>query len=132
MHATPERKVFDNLGRDQIIAAIVGGHDVFAAYCEIFEPLNPIGSFMSFFGAWHCLQQCIEALSRAGLLPQLPDPHYNDFIHGSKSDRYATAERCAKADDIQELVALAGVMAACIEPYKSRFRFNNRAPYLTC
>ncbi len=130
MH-TPALKTFDNLGRDQIIAAIVGGHDLMTAYCEISEPLNPVASLVSVFGAWHCLQRCTEALSRAGLLPEFPDQHYNAFLHASAADRIELGERCAKAADVKELNTLAGLMIMCIEPYKGRFTFKDRWPLVT-
>jgi hypothetical protein len=129
---TSALKTFDNLGRDQIIAAILGGHDLMTAYCEISEPLSWEASLISVFGAWHCLQLCTEALSRAGLLPTLPDQHYNDFLHANAETRIAAGERCCQTNDIQELNRLVGLMCLCIEPYKDRFTFNDRAPHLTC
>lgn len=116
------------LGFSQMRAAISGGHSLVEAFNEL-AGMTGNGSRPDVVaGGLGCLLVCIEAIERAGQLPELPIPRFHQFLHSGHKSRLSACYKAVKSQDLHTLGELVAVMSMVIEPHGARISFNNKLP----
>lgn len=119
-----------NLGFSQVRAAIVGGHDLKAAFDEIPTMMGGGERPYVVTGGVGCLLLCIEAIERAGRLPDAVMPGPFDFIHSGHVARLKACEIAMSKSDFLPISLLVAVMIHCIKPLQSQISFDGKNPRL--
>lgn len=117
-----------NLGFSQIRAAVVGGHSIVDAWCELATMLHNGKTPYVIDGALGCLLYCIVALEKVEPLPGFEDPRLQQIFQGGHTVRLAACSQALKSGDTKELHYLVCSMAGVLQPKTGRFSFFGNLP----
>lgn len=119
------------LGFQHMKAALVGGHDLTAAFREIGTDMTGQGTRpFVVTGGLGFLLYCTQAIERAGHLPQIPTPDLSAFIHSGHQGRVSACDAMAKAGNLPGLCRLAATMVACIAPLREFLTMQGDLPHM--
>ena len=123
---TPHKQA--SLGFSQMRAAIIGGHDLMAAWAELADMIH-VGKMPNVIvGGLGCLLYCTEAISRAGRLPVVPDDDLNGFLQAAYHVRIQACMAALKAGDVPALGRMVSVMLTVIDMNRTRITFIGSMP----
>lgn len=119
------------LGFQHMKAALVGGHDLNAAFREIGTDMSGRGKRpFVMTGGLGFLLFCTRAIERAGHLPQIPIPDLNDFLHSGHLGRVSACDAMARAGNWLGLCRQAATMVACIAPLREFLTMQGNLPHM--
>ncbi|MDB5886602.1 MAG: hypothetical protein JWR74_2773 [Polaromonas sp.] len=120
-----------DLGFSQMKAAILGGHNLIDAWVELCQMVNSSKAPHAVDGGLGCLLICVEAVERAGLLPEVESPQWSEFLHGGHAHRVSICSKALKVKDYATAGRLVSVLALCIDQHCSKISFKGKVPMLS-
>lgn len=110
-------------GFNKMSRAIKEKREVFGAFIELAPVAEANDAAMVIAGAAFCLLDSVAALENAGLLVEVEDGPWRDFLWGGHTARVSAFHTAMQLGDLPCICSMVSVMSRCIEANQHRLTF---------
>lgn len=110
-------------GFNKMSGAIKKKRELLGAFIELAPVAEANDAALVITGAAFCLLDSVAALEKAGLLIEVEDGPWRDFLWGGHAGRVSSFHTAMQLGDLPRICSMVSVMARCIEANQHRLTF---------